>query len=159
MTSVRKAGEIVRLVRKQMIVSAVMNTVLSAAIFIALFGFTDGLLAVGAANYLARDFLPQCTMVGLMSALVPSLVSRREAAGLVGTSVRPAGRIIATAAGWALASLALGAGLAAALLSSPIKAVDAWQALIFKAMFGGVLGAIVTALALRPMVAIQRNPQ
>lgn len=149
--------EIARLVRKQMIVSAVINAVLSAAIFVALSGRPGGMLTVGAPNQVALDFLPQCAMVGLMSALVPPFVARREFAAVCGTTLPPTGRIVATATGLALASLALGGVLAAALLASPLEAVDAWHALASKAVFGGVLGALVTMFALRPMTEIDRN--
>lgn len=142
---------VTRFVRKQAMVSAVINTVLSAAIFMLLVGLPTGRLTFGAPDYLAFDFLPQCGMVGLMSALVAPFIARKELAALTGTALYVPSRIIARAAVLALLSLAVGAGAALLLSASPLESIASWQALAFKALFGGALGAFVTVLALRPM--------
>lgn len=139
-----------RVVRKQLLISAMINTLLSAAIFVAFAGLPNGLITTGAPDNLALDFLPQCGMVGLMSALVPPLVARREFAALTTATLKPVGRIVVTAGVLSVAALVLGAILAWAMLASPVEAVAAWQALIFKSAFGGAFGAAVTALAVRP---------
>lgn len=134
-------------IAREAAISFVINGVLSLVFFLALFGRSGASLHWGAPDALAIDFLPQSLAVSLMSALVPALIARRRLGR--GTGLRP---IFHGAAIFAALGLLLGAVLAAAAEGLGTAPVDWWAALAFKLLYGGLLGAGITIMALRRMV-------
>lgn len=143
--------------RKHMLQSALINAGLSLAFFLAVFGASGAPLMWAAPDQLARDFLPQCGMIGFMSALVPAFIARREFAAANAAAPRPAGKIIGLALILALFALAIGGVAALLALALPQHAIAAWTALALKMLLGAVLGAAITFLALRPMIQPARS--
>lgn len=138
-----------RFVAQQALTSAVINAGFSLAFFLLVFGLPGRALALRAPDGLAFDFVPQSGAVALMSALVPVLVTRAEAARLRHATPRPVRAIVLAALGWALAGLAFGAIAAFAFGALGPLAMAGWPAFAMKLTYGGALGASVTALALR----------
>lgn len=151
MPEVEHRPAVAQLVRRQVLLSAAINAGMSVVFFLTLYGWPGRSLTFAAPDRLALDFLPQFGMVGLMSALVPPLVSRAAFAAAEGGIPRPPARIVLAAAGWALTALALGGAAAWASLALPVAAIGGWTALALKTALGAVLGAGASALALRPM--------
>lgn len=143
-------GERGPFLRKQAAISAVINAGFSLAFFLLVFGRPGRALALTAPDGLAFDFLPQSAAVGLMSAVVPVLVTRRELAGLRGRPPRSVRAVVLWGVGFALLSLAVGAVIAAFSLSIGPAHWPGWSAFVFKLVYGALLGAGVTTLALRP---------
>ena len=140
-------------VRKETLVSMVINGVLSAVFFLLVFGLPDSVAVWGVANWVF-DFLPQSFMITLMSTLVPgALTAKRLKAGVI----QPAAfatrlprslplravllAVLATATGTALV-----AGLA---ILTGINELGLIPALGFKVIYGIALGAVVTPIGLR----------
>ena len=146
-----------RLLRNHMLQSALINAGLSLAFFIAVFGASGSPLHWSAPDHLARDFLPQCGMIGLMSALVPALIARREFAAANTAALRPASKIIGLAILLALVALAIGGAAALLALALPVSTIDVWPALALKMLLGGALGSAFTLMALRPMIPFARS--
>jgi len=136
-------------VRNNALLSAAINAVFSAAFFFLVFGIPGRSLALGAPDGLALDFVPQAAAVGLMSAIVPVLVTRRELAGLVGAPPAAVGAILFAGVLRALVCLLLGAALATATGLLAVASMGGWTAFACKIAFGGGLGAVVTTNALR----------
>lgn len=126
------------IVVRETIVSIVINAVISAGFFFAVFG-------LGAPIALAdfgRDFLPQAFMISLMGSLVPGLLMRRH-------SGAPAGPIVRRALLLAVAGLVLAGGAAFAVCAALGGAIAAVPALAVKVVYGMVLAAVVTPVAVR----------
>jgi hypothetical protein len=96
------------LIRRNMAISAAINTLFSLAFFIAVFGRPGRDLAWGEPDGLALDFLPQCATVFLMSALVPVLIERRNVAAIMEQPPRSFRAIFGRALVWALMGLCVG---------------------------------------------------
>ena len=144
-------------VRKHVLQSTAINAALSIAFFLAVFGVPGRALAWAAPDRLALDFLPQAGMIGLMSALVPSLIVRRELGAV--HACRSTRRIVAAAGGWALVALLVGAGAAGLAHVYGVPTIGGWQALLMKTLFGAALGAGVTSRAIRRVVIQEGTSQ
>lgn len=130
------------ILRREATISAAINAALSLVFFFALFGMRAQIDV----SALGRDFFPQAFMVSLMGSLVPALLLRRT----VGGGVRP---IVVRALVFAVAGAVIAGGGAYAVCSAFRAAtVAAGTALIFKAAFGAILGAVVTVCALLPLL-------
>ena len=141
---------------RETLVSALINGAISVAFFLAMFGRSGPVPVWGVGNY-AFDFLPQSFAVGVMATLVPGLLCRR--ALMSGghrsmSAVPPVGSIIARAflhgaaaavAGGALCSLALWLTGADTIANAP--------AFVLKVAYGAALGALVTWVTLKRMLA------
>ncbi|MBO9580438.1 MAG: hypothetical protein J7498_06065 [Sphingobium sp.] len=138
-------------VRREATISAAINAVLSAGFFFAFFGLRD--VTMWSAPGFVIDFIPQGFMVGLMAALVPGLLARRTAV-LASLALDPRG---ITACGVALVALSTGylAAIGGTAAAVAIATATGWQvvpfaaAITIKVLFGGCLGAAVTALTLK----------
>lgn len=120
-----------------------INAVLSLAFFVGIFGLAQHLLGWA---QLAPDFVPQSIAVALMSALVPALVAR----GKLGGAVRP---ILLRAAIFAIGGAVLGLVLMLLAGAAALPPIAWGTALGMKILYGGALGALVTTLVLRRMLA------
>lgn len=134
--------------RRETRASTVINAVLSAVFFLAVFGTEARLLSFGAPDQLARDFLPQGGVIALMATLVPAFLIRKalRRQGNVGPAT---GAILGQAARSVAAGLALSAMLMAVCFYGPVAGVDWVAAFAAKVMFGGLLGATITRWSLR----------
>lgn len=134
-------------VLRETLVSIAVNTVISIALFVAIFGL-GAPVPVAA---LGPDFLPQSFMVALMGCLVPAAILRRRAGGPVGDVARRAILI-------ALVSLIVAGGgawlLCVAIGPVPIPAA---AALAIKALFGALLAAVTTPIAVRAAIDHPRS--
>lgn len=137
-----------RLIRRETRASTVINAVLSAAFFLAVFGTQARMLSFGAPDQLARDFLPQGGVIALMATLVPALLVRK-ALRRQGNAGPATGGILGQAARSVAAGLALCAVLMVICLYSPATGVNWVAAFVAKVMFGGLLGATITRWSLR----------
>lgn len=140
-----------RLLRREQLLSAAINAVLSAAFFALVFGIGDRALAMAAPDSFALDFLPQGAMVSLMASLVPALAMRgrlRKSDFLRQGRDPSGGRIVATTAKGVLLGLSSGALLFALARLGPLAHVPSYPALAFKILYGAGLGAVCTRLAL-----------
>ncbi|WP_394442534.1 hypothetical protein ACGGKE_17010 (plasmid) [Sphingobium naphthae] len=135
-------------IRREAAISFVINAVLSLAFFLGLYSNTGRTLSWVEPDGLALDFVPQSLAVALMSALVPALIARKRLGN--GPALRP---VLLRAGLFALAGACLGAVLAL-LASAAEPPAIAWStALVGKMLYGGLLGALVATLALRPLLA------
>jgi hypothetical protein len=138
----------------EMAVSVVINGTLSLVFAWLIFG---GRPAVGLWGLpgLALDFIPQSLMVALMSTIVPTLLTRARLrrGKLVGCAPghsRLPQNLFVRALAITFASMVAGSAVAVLLLKLlasqplPITAVYA-----IKVAYGGMLGAVVTGIALR----------
>ena len=139
------------------LIGMVINAAISAGFAFFVFGARDE-VGLWGADGLALDFVPQTFMVALMSALVPSLLTRRRvAAGAIharGTpSPLPRNLLLRALLLALLATILLGGGatiILAFLLSGPV----AFGILLpFKIAYGALVSALVTPLALRAALA------
>lgn len=137
------------LIRRNMAISAAINTLFSFAFFIAAFGRPGRALNWGAPDGLALDFIPQCAAVSLMSALVPVLIERRKVAAITGQPPRSVGAIFGRALLWALGGLCLGCTLAVIPILVGGGQIHGWIAFSLKLGLGAVLGASITRMAFR----------
>lgn len=137
-----------RLIRRETRASTVINAVLSAVFFLAVFGTQARFLSFGAPDQLARDFLPQGGVIALMATLVPALLVRK-AWRRQGHAGRATGVILAQAARSVATGLTVSAVLMVIFLYDPVIGVDWVAAFVAKVMFGGLLGAAITRWSLR----------
>lgn len=132
--------------------SGTINAALSVAFAMAVFSGHPLIPATGGGGF-AADFLPQTFMVSLMGITVPSLIVRKRLrtgglplfapveAGPLWRRALVAAIVVTVAVGGAAAGLSL--------ISPPLPFATL---LGLKAVYGGVLGAAVTAWALRRLV-------
>jgi ABC-type antimicrobial peptide transport system permease subunit len=155
MTAEEQSGRIDAYIARETIVSAVINGVIGALFFLAVFG-TVGRVAVGDWSGYAFDFLPQSVAVALMACIVPGLIARRaQRTGRLDT-----GHNTTVAMPWLvraaslsiLSGLMLGTAVALAWLASGVATLDWPIALVIKIIYGVALGAWVTRGVLRRMV-------
>lgn len=140
-------------IRRETRVSIVINTVLSALFFLAVFGNSASVPVWGSRGYVL-DFGPQGFMIGLMATLVPGALARRALRSgtidpVCGSTRMPRGlllRGVSCGVAGAVAGIALsGAGLTLAGLAQ----LPWWPALLVKLAFGFVLAALITPAGLR----------
>jgi hypothetical protein len=139
------------------LIGMAINAAISAGFAFFVFG---GRAAVGlwGTDGLALDFVPQTFMVALMSALIPSLLTRRRvAAGAIhargAPSLLPRNLLLRALLLALLATTLLGGGatmILAVLLSGPVP----FAALLpFKIAYGALVSALITPLALQAALA------
>lgn len=144
--------ELQQLIHRETIVSAIVNAIMSVAIFAVFFGLASRSLAVGRMDGLAIDFLPQGFMVSFMGSLVPSLIMQAKLRKAGMQAVAPSSRRIAS-----VVAIAVAVGLASAVtlmvLASfgPLRVVHSYQALAFKMTYGAILGFVSARFALRAL--------
>lgn len=134
------------------LVSILVSMAFSAAFFILIFGQKQ-VLTVWNPDQLALDFVPQTLATAFMAALVPGLQTRAKVAagGFPGHSDTKLS-IFRRAAVLAILSLAL-AGFGIGLLwLAGITTLSSPSALAMKIAFGGLLGLIVTPVAVRALL-------
>jgi len=146
-------------IRRETMVSAVINAILSALFFWLVFRGVDPVPVWGMGNWVF-DFVPQGFMIALMSTLVPgALTGRAIRSGRIaadGQANRLPGNLLARALLLAGAAAILGAGLVAAIM----KLVGAEQlppgtALLLKIVYGASLAILVTPPGLRRALAAE----
>ena len=137
--------------RRESAVSAVINAVLSFGFFALVFGLSGRMLTMAAPDRFAIDFLPQGFAVSFMASLVPTLVIRGKLRklGLARADVKLA-RIMATGLALGLASAVL---LLALAIAGPVDAVPLRPALVFKIVYGALLGFACTRIAISSLFA------
>ncbi len=140
-------------VRRETLASILINTVLSLAFFLLVFGKAASVPARGL-HGLAVDFIPQSFMIALMSTLVPgALTLRRVRAGTLPRSSRPSrlpAGLVPRALLVAVLSVLVGAGTAGSVVWFAAPEAIAWlPALLLKLAYGGLLAAITTPPGLR----------
>ncbi len=140
-------------VRRETMISIIINVALSLAFFLLLFGGSEPVRVWGIANY-AFDFVPQSFMIALMSVLVPGLLAtRRRKAGLVERVERHPWlpqQLARRAVLVALLAVLFGAGIVILVLFAARVDTLGWKpALAFKLAYGGALAAVVTPPTLR----------
>lgn len=133
-------------------ISVFINMALSAAFFLLMFGVTPKLLAWGAPDNFAFDFIPQSLAIGFFSAFVPAiLISRKRAKGLIEGVDDFAPRMPVTF--FRALCFAGAAGLIAIVIawSIPLVAshVGYFAALGMKVIYGGALAAVITPKSVR----------
>lgn len=144
-------------IRKETLISSIINALFSIAFFMALFRNSQQLI-LGDTSRLTMDFLPQAFFVGFFAALPASLLTiKRIKAGTVtldGKSRPPLPqslplRIVI----FTLGSLILFGGGAVLIFSLlvPIK-LSFVSALVMKAIYGILITLIITPLAIRSLI-------
>lgn len=133
-------------------IGAAINGVLSLGFVFLMFGRLLQVPVFGAGGLIV-DAVPQSFMVGLMSALVPTLLTRRRvASGAVapsGVPVRLPRHPIARAVMLAAAATVLGVGVQAAVLAGGPEYWDFAAVALGKTVYGMALGAVMTVFAAR----------
>lgn len=139
-------------IRRETAVSVAINTALSLAFYLVVFGRSGQVPLWGLGAYVF-DFVPQGFMIGLMATLVPSALARKalgqgritaipQGPASPGCPIRRALLVGATSAG-------IGAGCAAAASAvAGATTIDWHLGLLLKLAFGATLAALVTPLGL-----------
>lgn len=126
------------IILRETAISVAINGVLSMLFFLLVFGLTEPVMP----TVLAPDFFPQSFMIALMGSLVPSLILRRRLGGAPWSIYR---RSLALA----IAAAILGGGSGFAICQiQPARLLSPWTALVIKTIYGAVLAAIVTPIAI-----------
>ncbi|RVT39138.1 hypothetical protein [Sphingobium algorifonticola] len=134
------------------LISVVISMAISAAFFLLIFGGTPN-IRVFTVDGLALDFIPQTLAAGFMSALVPAIQTRAKmVAGSITGSPPPLWQIAVRALGLALGGLALAGVITALLWLAGAEAMSWASALAMKIGYGGLLGLIITPIALRAIL-------
>lgn len=144
-------------IRKETLISMVLNGVFSLTFFLIVFGQAATIPLWGVGNWVF-DMLPQSFMITLMSTLVPgALTAKRLRAGVLHPSSQQSRLPRSLALRAVLLSVAaalLGTTVVAALAwASGLTALDWLPALILKVLYGIVLAAVVTPIGLRGALA------
>jgi len=129
--------------RREAAIGFAINAVLSLAFFVGIFGLAQHVLGWA---QLAPDFVPQSIAVTLMSALVPALIARAK----LGGGLRP---VLLRAVIFAIGGAVLGMVLMLLTTAAALPPIAWGAALALKMLYGGALGALVTTLVLRAMLA------
>jgi len=144
--------------RRETVVSAAINAVLSAVFTLLAFG---GEMSIGW-RALAFDALPQSFAIALMGSLVPALLARRAigAGRLPGGGRHLAtGAIVQAALRNALLAAVIGTALwAAALVVAGVETIAFDIVMAVKIAYGAVLGAIVTRIVLTRLLSAPADP-
>ncbi len=139
-------------IRTSTLISVVISMAISAAFFFLVFG-KKPLIAVFAPDNLALDFIPQTLAAGFMAALMPALQTRAKiVSGILAGAPPVAKPIVARAVLLAVASLALAAAVTGLLWLGGIATLPWGSALALKIVYGGLLGLIITPIALRAIL-------
>jgi hypothetical protein len=146
-----------RYIARETAVSAAINAAISVGFFMLVFRGIDPVTVWGVGNY-AFDFIPQSFAIGFMATLVPGLLCRRAIAANrfaeTSSAVPSPASVGARAALNGIAALVVGAGLCALVLwIMGIDEIDRGTAFVAKVLYGAALGALVTRLTLRRMLA------
>ena len=138
--------------RTSTLISVVISMAISAAFFLLVFG-QKPMITVFAPDNLAIDFIPQTLAAGFMAALMPALQTRAKmvTGSLAGAPPLPI-QIVIRAAWLAGASLLLAAAITACLWLGGIETMPWGSALALKVGYGGLLGLIITPIALRAIL-------
>jgi membrane-associated PAP2 superfamily phosphatase len=141
-----------RYVLKKTRVSVFVSMAFSAVFFLLVFR-DSGSVEIWAPDYLAFDFLPQSAAASLMAALVPALQTRAamlrgELPGIAPTTSFEVRRAFL----FMLLGLALAGIVISILKVSSVVAFPWGTAFAIKVAYGGLLGAIVTPLAMRALL-------
>lgn len=142
-----------RYIAKETAIGVVISVALSVLFFLAFFRGRSSLEWWGA-DRLALDFLPQTFMIALMGALVPGLLTRQRLrnGGLSASGSFesiPVSGVVVRAVVIAAGTTALLGGAAIALVTMGEWAPIKWEhALMLKMIYGGLVAAIATPLAL-----------
>lgn len=143
--------------KKESAISFIINIAFSIIFFIIIFGFSGNLISWSEPDNLSRDFIPQSIAVCLMSSLVPALVLRTKIAKTHGKKLALRG-IFIVAGLLAASGTVLGILLKGASSSIYGDTVIAMQhAVLVKAVYGGLLGASMTAIALYILLGSARR--
>jgi hypothetical protein len=139
-------------IRTSTLISVVISMAISAAFFFLVFGMKP-LIAVFTPDNLAFDFVPQTLAASFMAALVPALQTRAKmvSGNLAGAPPLPR-VIVVRAALLAGASLVLAAAATKLLWLGDIETLPWGSALALKIVYGGLLGLIITPIALRALL-------
>ncbi len=138
--------------RKESMLSIVINSVLSLLFFLVVFGVDPaGAVRLGGVGGYAIDFLPQSFMVALMSALVPGVITgARIRGGKIAGAPEATGALAARSMLTAVLALIVGGAIAFVLSLLTGNTALAWfPALVAKIVYGAILAAIVTPVGLR----------
>lgn len=144
-------------IRRETLVSVVINCVLSALFFWLVFRGVDPVPMWGIGNWVF-DFMPQGFMIALMSTLVPgAMTGKAIRAGRItadGPRSRLPGNLLARALLLASASALLGAGLVTVFVTGiGVTHLPGTTALLLKVAYGAILAAVVTPPGLRRALA------
>lgn len=147
----------VQYVRRETAVSVIINCVLTIVLFFVVFGGLRAVPVWGSGGWVF-DFLPQSFMIALMSTLVPGFIAQRKVrAGTVATipATTPLPRnLLIRALVLAIGSAVLGTAIVAMVASGAQQASLPFAvALLLKVVYGAILAAVVTPLALRAALA------
>lgn len=145
-----------RFVARETAISAIINGVISAGFFFAVFGRAST-VAVWGPGGVALDFLPQSFAVAFFATIVPLLMARRAISRGAVISANPNGGSARSPFGAAVVSgllaLLLGGGAwAATLWAAGLQTVPAAAALVIKIAYGAALGALITRFHLRRLL-------
>ncbi|MDT0507058.1 hypothetical protein [Novosphingobium sp. MMS21-SN21R] len=144
-------------IRRETMVSFVINAVLSGLFFVLVFGTAANVPLWGVGGYV-YDYGPQGFVIGMMATLVPGVMARKALrkqnfTGGDGEASRPGvlpRGLIARGLVCGLAGAIGGVVLAAAVLAAIGAAVLAWwPAILAKMAFGAALAIVVTLAGLR----------
>lgn len=144
-------------IRRETRISIVINAILSALIFLAVFGIHQPVESWGAGQWVC-DFLPQSFMIALMSVLVPGALARQRLrrGALASTphhSILPHDLLLRALVLAGLSTI-IGTALVAGLAwSTGTETIAPVPALALKTAYGAILSWIVTPLALRVALA------
>lgn len=139
-------------IRTSTLISIIISMAISAAFFFLVFG-RKPLIAVFAPDNLALDFVPQTLAAGFMAALMPGLQTRAKMiSGNLAGAPPLARTIVVRAVLLAVASLALAAAVTGLLWLGDIATLPWGSALTLKIVYGGLLGLIITPIALRAIL-------
>ena len=145
-------GEHAAYVRKETVISMVINGMISAGFAIAVFRGASS-IGVWSSPSLALDFLPQTFAIAFFSVLVPSLLTRkrvkRGAVERKAASQRLPQNIILRALAVAVVSVVIIGGLAIVISSLVIRSeLSFTSVMILKVAYGVVVAALITPFAL-----------
>lgn len=139
-------------VRKNTMISIVISMVISAVFFWLVFGGAP-LIPVFGGTSLTVDFIPQTLAAGFMAAFVPAMQTRAKIkAGQFAGATPAIGGIVLRAIALAVAALVLAAVVTGALWIGGSDELSWSAAFIVKVIYGGLLGLIITPIALRALL-------
>lgn len=143
-----------RYVRTETLIGAVINAIFSVLFVFLIFSGQSHIGMTGEGGLLI-DSVPQGLAIGLMGAFFPSFLTRKRIKGgqvSIESSAQPASKLPAHPFVRALL-FALASGVVSlllfVLLSAAIGSVSFTQALILKTVWGGLLGGMVSYIALQ----------
>lgn len=144
-------------IRRETLVSVIINSTLSLLFFLLVFGMRDPVPVWGIGQWVF-DFVPQGFMIALMSTLVPgALAARKVKAGTVQTidhNSRLPRSLVPRALVLAVASAVVGTAIIALIAwLAGLQSIPHVAALLLKVCYGALLSIIVTPPALRAALA------